>query len=201
MKKTSIYFARSSLAWAISFPEPTCLLVSTKTRRCTSGCWPKGTWALGTRLLKIWLFQSSRVLVLTKRHVGSGNEIELEGKSCAVGMRNAILRNHRKIQRPSVFVTFRNTFPFNPFTPKSDLIDFTLSNARRFYSSKGDPSGVKGLKVPHLRQQRFLRGILIGSKMCSFFIFSTWLLIGWFKKRLGDGLCIRYKNLILRSYS
>ena len=27
----------------------------------------------------------------------------------------------------------------------SDLIDFTLSNARRFYSSKGDPLGVKGL--------------------------------------------------------
>ena len=26
---------------------------------------------------------------------------------------------------------------FNPFTPKSDLIDFTLSNARRFYQSKG----------------------------------------------------------------
>ena len=25
-----------------------------------------------------------------------------------------------------------------PFTPKSDLIDFTLSNARGFYSSKGD---------------------------------------------------------------
>ena len=34
----------------------------------------------------------------------------------------------------------------DPFTPKSDLIDFTLSNARRFYSSKGDPLGVKGLK-------------------------------------------------------
>ena len=33
----------------------------------------------------------------------------------------------------------------NPFTPKSDLIDFTLSNTRRFYSSKGDPLGVKGL--------------------------------------------------------
>ena len=32
----------------------------------------------------------------------------------------------------------------NPFTPKSDLIDFTLSNARWFYSSKGDPLGVKG---------------------------------------------------------
>ena len=28
---------------SVSFPEPTCLLVSTKTR-------PKGTWALGTRL-------------------------------------------------------------------------------------------------------------------------------------------------------
>ena len=35
---------------------------------------------------------------------------------------------------------------FNPFTPKSDLIDFILSNARRFYSSKGNPLGVKGLK-------------------------------------------------------
>ena len=36
--------------------------------------------------------------------------------------------------------------PVNPFTLKSDLIDFTLSNARRFYSSKGDPLGVKRLK-------------------------------------------------------
>ena len=34
----------------------------------------------------------------------------------------------------------------NPFTPKSDLIDFTLSNTRRFCPSKGDPSGVKGSK-------------------------------------------------------
>ena len=35
--------------------------------------------------------------------------------------------------------------PLTLFTPKSGLIDFTLSNARRFYSSKGDPLGVKGL--------------------------------------------------------
>lgn len=35
---------------------------------------------------------------------------------------------------------------FNPFPPKSDFIDFTLSNARRLYSSKGDPLGIKGLK-------------------------------------------------------
>ena len=27
------------------------------------------------------------------------------------------------------------------------LIDFTLSNARRFYSSMGSPSGVKGLTL------------------------------------------------------
>ena len=33
-----------------------------------------------------------------------------------------------------------------PSTRKSDLIDFTLSNARWFYSKKGDPLGVKGLK-------------------------------------------------------
>ena len=35
---------------------------------------------------------------------------------------------------------------FNPFPPKSDFIDFTLSNARRLYSSKGDPLGIKELK-------------------------------------------------------
>ena len=35
---------------------------------------------------------------------------------------------------------------FNPFTAKGNLIDFTLSNVNRFYSSKGDPLAVKGLK-------------------------------------------------------
>ena len=39
----------------------------------------------------------------------------------------------------------KRKFCLNPFTPKSDFIDFTLSNARRFYSSNGDPLGVKGL--------------------------------------------------------
>ena len=34
----------------------------------------------------------------------------------------------------------------NPFTLKSDLIDFTLSNARRFCPSKGGPLVVKGSK-------------------------------------------------------
>ena len=34
---------------------------------------------------------------------------------------------------------------FNPFTPNSASIDFTLSNARLFYSSRGHPLGVKGL--------------------------------------------------------
>ena len=33
----------------------------------------------------------------------------------------------------------------NPFSAKAVLIDFTLSNARRFYSSKGNPLAVKGL--------------------------------------------------------
>ena len=35
---------------------------------------------------------------------------------------------------------------FITFKPKSDLIDFTLSNARQFYSSKGDLLGVKLLR-------------------------------------------------------
>ena len=37
------------------------------------------------------------------------------------------------------------TVMINPFSAKDVLIDFTLSNARRFYSSKGDPLALKGL--------------------------------------------------------
>ena len=33
----------------------------------------------------------------------------------------------------------------NPFSAKDILIDFTLSNARRFYSAKGNPLALKGL--------------------------------------------------------
>ena len=55
------------------------------------------------------------------------------------------LNNHRVcLQFLEYFVTAFVTI-FNPFTPKSDLIDFTLSNAQPFYLSKGDPLGVKGL--------------------------------------------------------
>ena len=37
--------------------------------------------------------------------------------------------------------------------PRVTLIDFTLSNARRFYSSMGNPTGVKGLSYLSNRQQ------------------------------------------------
>ena len=36
-------------------------------------------------------------------------------------------------------------YTINPFSAKDVLIDFTLSNARRFYSSKGNPLALKGL--------------------------------------------------------
>ena len=35
----------------------------------------------------------------------------------------------------------KNIQTYTVFTPNSDLIDFTLSNARQFYSSRGDPLG------------------------------------------------------------
>ena len=47
---------------------------------------------------------------------------------------------------PDDFTCQRKTLMAYPFTPKEWLIDFTLSNTRRFYLSKGDPSGLKGLK-------------------------------------------------------
>ena len=42
------------------------------------------------------------------------------------------------------------TAVFNPFTAMGDLIDFTLSNARRFYSSKGQNLAAKGLKTNNI---------------------------------------------------
>ena len=35
--------------------------------------------------------------------------------------------------------------PFKPHECQMALVDFTLSNARRFYSSMGNPLGLKGL--------------------------------------------------------
>ena len=41
----------------------------------------------------------------------------------------------------------RNTVPLTLSLSRVILIDFTLSNARRFYSSMGNPTGVKGLTL------------------------------------------------------
>ena len=45
------------------------------------------------------------------------------------------------------FKSYLTVLTFNPFKPKSGLIDFTLSNTRQFYSWKGDPLAVKGFKT------------------------------------------------------
>ena len=45
--------------------------------------------------------------------------------------------------------------PLNPLVSVSavmTLIDFTLSNARRFYSSMGNPSDTEGLTVTDLKK-------------------------------------------------
>ena len=47
-------------------------------------------------------------------------------------------------------LTASKTVPIDPLTAERALralIDFTLSNARRFYSSMGNPLAGKGLKV------------------------------------------------------
>ena len=43
---------------------------------------------------------------------------------------------------------------FNPFTAMGDLIDFTLSNARRFYSSKGENLAAKGLRKRRMQPMK-----------------------------------------------
>ena len=65
-------------------------------------------------------------------------------------MTNAVeTQADRRLSR--AFSAFGHTYhdldtSFNPFRSKSDLIDFTLSNARQFYSSKG-PLGSERVKI------------------------------------------------------
>ena len=80
-----------------------------------------------------------------------------------------VLRNQSAVlNRPlssSMPLSFRDHSwePFNPLTAVwalRALIDFTLSNARRFYSSMGNPLAVKGLTtsktVPLKREQNWV---------------------------------------------
>ena len=60
--------------------------------------------------------------------------------------------NRQSVLAEKFYEKSKNT-SLNPLSPKSVLQillcltpqDFTLSNAKRFYSSKGDPLGLKGL--------------------------------------------------------
>ena len=73
----------------------------------------------------------------------------------------------------SKFFWLLKTISLNPFTPKSDLIDFTLSNARWFYSSKGDPLGVKTLNINSVLVVRYFLCIATDSPWCNVLPHST----------------------------
>ena len=51
------------------------------------------------------------------------------------------------------------------------LIDFTLSNARRFYSSMGNPSGLKGLKL--ISKKHWCSHVFPSSVICMWVV-SAW---------------------------
>ena len=65
---------------------------------------------------------------------------------CIVASLVGIFRNNDFTQILKYKKMSKNIQTYTVFTPNSDLIDFTLSNARQFYLSRGDPLGVKGLK-------------------------------------------------------
>ena len=98
---------------------------------------------IDTCMLKKW---TERVKSTVNSPVrGYPRELEkVPGGSCLLTRIIAISRHPRTTWWMSAYRWL------NPFTPKSDFIDFTLSNARRFYSSKGDPLAVKGLKTMSL---------------------------------------------------
>ena len=65
---------------------------------------------------------------------------------------------------------------FSPFHSRQcqlALIDFTLSNARRFYSSMGNPSRVKGLSIRQVQVEAFGTLIVIVLLYIFFVYFET----------------------------
>ena len=60
---------------------------------------------------------------------------------CIVASLVGIFRNNDLTQILKYKKMSKNIQTYTVFTPNSDLIDFTLSNARQFYSSRGDPLG------------------------------------------------------------
>ena len=97
---------------AISFPEPTCLLVSTKTRS---------------------------VLVLTKRHVGSGNEI---GRSVVVSESNTKQSkanlNYQSLLLFYLLRPFKGDRPKGRFVIHNNLVGVKALLHRRFLSRQLD---------------------------------------------------------------
>ena len=78
----------------------------------------------------------------------TGIEITLSSYGrCAPYCRFRVSKPNKK--RNPIFNNVKNYVPINPLTAEwalRALIDFTLSNARRFYSSMGNPLDGKGLK-------------------------------------------------------
>ena len=58
--------------------------------------------------------------------------------------------------------------------PNSDLLDFNLSNARRFYSSKGDPLGTKGLSKNFFFPLWYSDKSLLSEYLLKNFFFPLW---------------------------
>ena len=72
--------------------------------------------------------------------------------SLTINMFFHILTNFRIITSFIFTLSHNMLFGYiNPFSAEDVLIDFTLSNARRFYSPKGSPLAVKGLITPFER--------------------------------------------------
>ena len=86
-------------------------------------------------------WQVYEMLSLVNRNEQAGSERSV---SQATSETTILLVKGRPLRSERVEKTI---FSLKPVTPNSDLIDFTLSNARQFYLSKGDPLGVKGLSV------------------------------------------------------
>ena len=77
-----------------------------------------------------------------------------KSQSCKINYRRRWRKNYLRNISPRIrfskkIVMWFGKIDFNPLTAEwalRALIDFTLSNARRFYSSKGNPLDGKGLK-------------------------------------------------------
>ena len=132
----------TKLVWAMLFSPRTTLV----TRKYKTGQYCSLSFKVWSNLQHVFPRALNRRLVInndrTQRQIARHSVIKCWNWLAGYDL----VKDNVALEQIKCHLSIQNTISLNPFTPKSDFIDFTLSSVRWFYPSKGDPLGVKGLK-------------------------------------------------------